>query len=1156
MGSLKVEKFGGMLPAWDDRNIPQDQASFAQNAYLYSGAHIGWRQPELLRALTTSAAKFAYRIPTISQGVAGANLVFVQNPVNGDQVTLGEVTYTFKTMPVNPYDVLIGSTTVASAEALFMAINFGSYDTAVVGADSATGAAVTNANAYLGYPFQFYNLTNAPPANSVILVPVTPSDTMNLSQVSVMPAGSSAGAHFTGVVYEDTYQINQAGTAYIHIPTSLVATGAQVVGCTTGQPIVSAFGTNITLQEGSTYWIGFIMDTSVPLNQSSNGTLGVSMSNTYTNGPPNPFQTTELTGVTTGGTTVGSLESAYNQNQPNWQLWGTMAVLTSSDPINTLNVATIQGGGPFPYLSLQAPEFGAAYNQTPVAESTNGARLAWTFDLASLSDRTTLFTGGANQTSDTTITGASAWLEFLDQDTNVLRTPVVDDEFQRYYWASPSLPPQYNTYDRIKNGQSPWLLGVPAPPIAPTLAVAGGGNPTQIGFPGSNTATTYNFLQPYNVGGTEYYGQLPVNDQVDGDSILVLYPMQTSVEATLASISVQVATLGANANFLFRGVIFADVSATSLTESNAPGDIIAVGSQGELLGSAAPTLPQAVTSVMGTTPTLTANTQYWIGALLDGGGFINQYIPNGNMTLALGDTKAQGLSSIVQFGQLSALPTDATTGSPEAPSNMTTGFPDLQLWGNLTPGTSGEAQEETRAYVYTWVTAYGEEGPPSPPALLDAYDNATWNVGLQPPLKEDMGTLRNIVQTNLYRTMSSVQGGTVFFLVASFAATCSNFADNVTDDVVADNLILPSTTWFGPPTNLQGMVTMPNGMIAGFKGNEVWFCEPFRPHAWPSGYVMTTDYPIVGLGVSGASVVACTQYNPQVFTGVNPNTVTQQRIPLPEPCTSRGGILSTENGVYYPSVNGLIKVSGNGYAVNTTQDWITREKWDFYTPQKFVRAAKNVSTYFAFGTTGVTNGTPDTSVAQQGFTIELSEIANTQSFTIWPQVGGHRIGFGTLSAPNGANIDNVLTDPWSGVTLLIAGGNTYYYDFPNPAPTITKSIWRSKKFQGPNRENYDAFRVWFDIPPGGPQTPPASRTEVPFVVSPTATLAYAPGMFGVVRIIADGNYITERELRYSTELMRITSAQKYTTWQVEIEGVVSVTNIKLATSVKELRLAK
>jgi hypothetical protein len=63
-------------------------------------------------------------------------------------------------------------------------------------------------------------------------------------------------------------------------------------------------------------------------------------------------------------------------------------------------------------------------------------------------------------------------------------------------------------------------------------------------------------------------------------------------------------------------------------------------------------------------------------------------------------------------------------------------------------------------------------------------------------------------------------------------------------------------------------------------------------------------------------------------------------------------------------------------------------------------------------------------------------------------------------------------------------------------------------------------------------------------------------MFGIVRIIADGKYVTERELRYSTELMRIASQSKYTTWQVEIEGIVSVTSVKMATSVKELALAE
>jgi len=490
---------------------------------------------------------------------------------------------------------------------------------------------------------------------------------------------------------------------------------------------------------------------------------------------------------------------------------------------------------------------------------------------------------------------------------------------------------------------------------------------------------------------------------------------------------------------------------------------------------------------------------------------------------------------------------------------MSDNFPDLQLWADVaTLNNGGEAQEETRAYVYTWVTAYGEEGPPSPPALLDAYDNATWVVGLQPPLPEDMGTLRNIVQTNIYRTMASVQGGTVFFLVNSIAAGATTFTDAVTDDVVAENLILPSTTWFGPPANLQGIVTMPNGMMAGFRANEVWFCEPFRPHAWPSQYVMTTDYPIVGLGVAGYSVIACTQTNPNIFVGPNPGAMSQIRVAHAEPCISRGGILSTENAVFYPSLNGLIRVAGTGAAANVTQGWITRERWDALTPQKFIRAVKNISTYYAFGTTGVTNGQPDTSVAQEGFTIELSETADASSFTVWPQPGGHRIGFSNLSSFNGGNIDNVLLDSWSSVTLLVTGGNIYYFDFDDPIPTIQKYIWRSKKFQGPHKDNYSAFRVWFDIPPGGPQTPPVNRTTVPFSNPPssTAKLAYAPGMFGIVRIIADGKYVTERELRYSTELMRIASQSKYTTWQVEIEGIVSVTSVKMATSVKELALAE
>lgn len=1192
MGSFKIEKCGGELPAWDDRFLPDDQASKALNTYLYSGAALGWRVPKVLHQLQNSAAKFAFRIPVISQGVAGDVLTLVNNAQPGDTVTVGEITYTFRGVPANPFDVLLGATAAQSAEALFLAVHFGSFDTTIVGANTQANPGVAGGAAVLGEPYAFVAGTNTPGANTVVLTKVIPSSTMKLTAVNCVPQATQGAAKFKAVVYESVNQSNPTGTAFIDIATSLIGTGGEVVGCVAGATLTSTLPVPITLQGGSVYWVGFIMDTAIPLQLASAGLTSVSNSNPYTSGPPNPFQTLELSGVTTGGTTVGTLESAYNSGQPNWQVWASMAVITATDPQNSVTGAVI---------SLQAPEFGQSFNQTPVAESTNGARMSWA---------TSFFTGGANQVAATEITGASTWLEFLDQDTNVLRTPVVDDSFQRYYFASATLPPQYNTYDRIKNGQAPYYLGVPAPPIAPTLTTLGGGNPSQLGFPNATGSATF------AVPG-------------DGTSILVLYPVQSTLATTLDDVGLVLTTLGSSDIFTASAMLFANVAPTTANPNpaNAPGDLIAQGSSYNIVGSTGFTFPLTVFSSFGTINTtsgftepgtgvnLAANVQYWLGVLMTSetgsariaisdtgtkgfsavigtpgssvapagspvGGGAGGGAPLPATTPAIpfgigggliqgqaggsGDNGGSGVSLIDVSGILTTsttsnswLPKDPATGAPQAPP-MTANFVDLQLWADLDTNSASGAQEETRAYAYTWVTAYGEEGPPSPPTLLDAYDNATWVVGMQPPLPEDMGTLRDIVSTNIYRTMSSVQGGTVFFLVGTVAASATTFVDAVTDDVVATNLILPSTTWFAPPTTLEGIVTLPNGMMAGFRGNEVWFCEPFRPHAWPSQYVMTTDYPIVGLGVTGTALIACTETTPNVFNGVNPSVMTQSRITLPEPCTSRGSVLSTENGVYYTSANGLIKVNGGGFASNMTQAWITREKWQKLTPQKNVRAVKNVSAYFALGSTGVTNGVVDKSVAQDGFTIELSEVADQQSFTLWPQVGGHRIGFCELDSPIGLDIDNVLCDVWSGVALLVAAGNVYYYDFTDQAPEITPYLWRSKKFQGHHKDNFSAFRVWYDIPPGGPQTPPTTRTTVPFTNHPpkTAQLKFVPGMLGVVRIIADGLYVTERELRESTELMRISSMQKYTTWQVEIEGVMSITNVKIATSVKELGTMK
>jgi hypothetical protein len=275
--------------------------------------------------------------------------------------------------------------------------------------------------------------------------------------------------------------------------------------------------------------------------------------------------------------------------------------------------------------------------------------------------------------------------------------------------------------------------------------------------------------------------------------------------------------------------------------------------------------------------------------------------------------------------------------------------------------------------------------------------------------------------------------------------------------------------------------------------------------------------------------------------------MSQTKVKMPAPCLSAGSILSTDQGVYYASINGLIFIDAGGNPTNYTDGWITREKWDALTPSKNIRAIHIASQYLGFGTV---NGT-DHSVAQQGFEIELAQDSN--SFSIWPQVGGHRIGFGQLNAPNTNNtsldVYNVMNDPWSGVGMIIQNGSIYYWDFTDPAPTMMPFRWRSKRFQQTSKHNYEALKVWFDIPPGTP-----AQSGARDVTDPQSLTA---GKYLIVRIFTgDGQggalLWTTREVRTSGELLRIYAGTKMEFWQFELEGVVNVSNMQVATSVREL----
>jgi len=697
-----------------------------------------------------------------------------------------------------------------------------------------------------------------------------------------------------------------------------------------------------------------------------------------------------------------------------------------------------------------------------------------------------------NVTRNTLITADDCyWLEFPDPDTTVMHSPVVQDQFQRYYFASPTDVPKYNTYQRIADGQHAWNLGVPSSGCTPGVTVAGGGDTIPVGFPN---------LDVSNIG----------NQYVPGHHI-TLVPIVPSGSMIIESISFNPQASG---GLNFMGVVYSDLN----------------GKPYEMLGATAATAADlsltTQTAVFTNGVSVISNTTYWLGIMTDA----SFYLPTAN-------NATQGMGYPATF----------SNGAPDplnAGSVATT--PTFQIWGNLV----GASIFEARGYVYTWVTEYDEEGPPSDPVVVNGWSNAVWTITLFQPEPENLGNdyvdpadglvkqaKRNITKTRIYRTISNQAGMGTYFLVAEIPVSQGVYVDTNPDDQVALNEQMVSLYWFPPPEDLQEILAFPNGIAVGFRSNEIWFSEAYRPHAWPPGYVITTEFPIVGLGVAAQSIVACTQGTPYLVNGINPASMALTKINLTEPCLHRGSIVATDTAVLYISQNGLIQISQSGAGLNTTEGWITREKWQKLTPHYKVRAIKHASSYFAFGSI-------DGGAILDGFTVELSTEDKT-SLTIWPQAGGHRLGFNILTSPNGFNIENVEIDPWTGIGLLIQNGGIYQYDFTDQNPVIVPYLWRSKTYQQQARRNFEALRIWFEVPGTTPPQLPTRDTTFP-------QLVLGSNQYGIVRIYVDGDIWTTREIRTSGELLRIFSGIKAESWQFELEGRVVISNMQVATSVKEL----
>lgn len=462
--------------------------------------------------------------------------------------------------------------------------------------------------------------------------------------------------------------------------------------------------------------------------------------------------------------------------------------------------------------------------------------------------------------------------------------------------------------------------------------------------------------------------------------------------------------------------------------------------------------------------------------------------------------------------------------------------------GNITVTPTGgvSATLVSRSYVITYVSAYGEEGPPSNPYLVTgAKIDATFGITLPAAPPADLGTDRNLTRTRIYRTITSVSGVTTYFLVADVAIGTASYNDTATDATVSGNAQLESTNWTGPPSDLQGWVTIGNGMVAGWRNNEIWFCEPYRMHAWPAIYTLVVEYPIVGMGVINQTLVVLTQGFPHTVTGINPSAMSVIKLAGLLPCTSRGSIVSAVEGVFYSSPQGLVLVSSGGAAVVVTEEMIRKDRWRSLVPVATLRAVRLGQAYYCFGSARFgafdVDGFDNDAFAQE-------DLSGARSGALM-DVKNNLAAFSRLSSED--SVVNVVMDAWSGEVLVIKNENVYWLDMADGQQARAPFLWKSKLFQTQFQKNFQAMKVYFTVPPGTTALDPVPDTS--------QIQSLKPGQWGLVRFYADGELKMTRELRASGELFRMPSGYKADYCQWEVEARVQIDNIQSATSVAELR---
>ncbi len=626
---------------------------------------------------------------------------------------------------------------------------------------------------------------------------------------------------------------------------------------------------------------------------------------------------------------------------------------------------------------------------------------------------------------------AAKWFNWLE-DVDVCRSPIAQDAWDRvYFTGGAAFKPQMTANDIATGGADyptvSYDLGIPAPTAAPALALQGapqvltaGGDITLLTLSGSLVTAvspghgiapgaTY-AITPHNTGIASLDGADLDATGVDADTFTL----------EIADLIRQAITAISKAN---------PAQVTSAGHGLQTGDTVALSANGmsELQGWTGP-----VTVLDADNFTLDGVDSTSYGTFTSGEFRLIERSCSPQVTTvdaithadpaqatAPGHGLATGDRALFDVTGMTELDGEAAFVTVLDADNFTLDGVDSRYYGAFAAGSFtrqagwlpvdtavDQTLLEDRAYVYTFVSAYGEEGPPSPPSPL-----VTWSPG-QTVAVSGMATApagnHNITQKRIYRTNTG-SSGTDYQLVATIAVALTTYTDAVASAALGS--VLASTTWDAPPEDLHSLIALPCGALAGLAGNELCFSEPYLPHAWPPEYRLSFDLDGVALGAFGSNILVATDGVPYVVAGSHPENMTPERLEEGYACVSKRGLVDMGYAVVYPAANGLMLV-GLGQIRLLTEGLIDATDWQALAPET-IHACMWDKKYVAFWS----NGT------------------GTAGFVFDPATGD--LVYHSIPATGGYH------DPLTGKLYLVSAGQIATW---NTGASLTAG-WKSKRFK-------------------------------------------------------------------------------------------------------------